>query len=173
MNKISAKPFTQNKNTISIFERVRDSKEANSLMLFAHKDEESGKLGYLVDDLDFFVGEISFAGRWGLSYRGHCVRRLDSEMIPLINMLKINEIYYSHYVNINSPLSFLLVRGSARYAYILIHDAITNTICYGSIDTDECEMHTSVYYDDISRLVPESEALLYMNAFTKDYGLQS
>ena len=173
MNKISAKPFNQNKVVISIFERTRDSKEANSLMLFAHKNDEAGKLGYFVDDLDFFVGEVTFAGRWGFTHRGHCIRSLDNNIVPLINMLKINEIYYAHYITTDYPICFLAVRVSERHTYLLLHDAVSNTICYGSIDTDECEMHTSVYYDDLSKLVPESEAVLYMNAFTKDYGLQS
>lgn len=172
MNKITYKAHNQNKNSVAIFERARDSKEANNLMIFAHKDEDSGKLGYIVDDLDFFVGEISFAAKWGFTYRGHCIRKLNSDILPQISILKMNELYYSHYVGIQSPLCFLIVRGSERYAYLMIHDPITNTICYGSIDLDEGDMHTSVYLDDLSLLVPESESLLFINAFTKDYGLQ-
>lgn len=170
MGKITYKDFTRNIDSVGIYERARASRETNSLMLFTTPNDS--KLGCDVTDLDMFVREIQFGCRWGFAHRNHCRRDIDPNIIPMLLKLRYNEIYYCNYVSVEMPVCFLIVRASEDFCYLLIHDPITNTICYGSIDTDEGCIHTTIHIDELLLIVPQSEVPLFLTAFTKDYGIQ-
>lgn len=172
MTPITSKEFNQNKTALNVYEKARASRETNNLMLFTHHIPNETVLEYETGDLDIFTQHLQYSGRWGIIHRSYCKRTLAPELIPLLTKLKFNEIYYCHYISVESPICFLIVRATERHYYLLVQDPITNIICYGSIDLDEGSINTSIFLEELPRLVPESEVPLFMTAFTKDYGLQ-
>lgn len=172
MDPITSKEFNQHKLTLGIYERARLSREVNNLMVLCSRIEDDTNLGYYVEDLDLFTKHIQFSGRWGFIHRTHCARSISDDIVPLIHKLRFNEIYYSHYITTELPICFLIVRANPTHCYLLIHDLTANIICYGSIDVEKLVFNTTIYFDELPLLVPESEVPLFMSAFTKDYGLQ-